>query len=561
MACRIIFITMDDQSNNTETQATPNTIRSLPRRQLIITMVGVMLAMFLASLDQTIVGTALPKIMEDLGGHNQYTWVATSYLIASTITVPIVGKLTDIYGRKWFYVAGLSIFIIASILCGLSQTIMQLILFRGLQGIGGGIMIANAFIVVGDLFPPSERGKYQGLVAAVFGLSSVIGPILGGFITDNYGWHWVFFVNIPFGLLTIALFMFFFPNLRPDTLKHKIDFAGIAALILAVLPCMLALSWAGVTYPWLSAQIIGMFVFSALMIVVLIAIETRAEEPIMPLWLFKNPVVAISMIILFIIGFGMIGGIIFIPLFFQNVLGTSATASGSFLMPMMLGVVSGSIISGQILSRAGGRYRLQGVFGLAFIALGLWFLSTMTTETSNKSAIIYIIILGFGIGNTMPLYVIAVQNALPHTVLGIATSSTTFFRQMGAAFGLAILGSLLNTRFASEYPDQYSPEIQAQIESMHSGSQPLLSDGEYDLVNSLVHDPQKLLSTDIQETLFGITERFGDEGAQLIGQIMAPVNSSLSFAITEVFLIGFYIILVAWVLNFFIKEIPLRKRN
>jgi len=538
---------MNNQLDNTEPEATTVTIRSLPRRQLVITMAGVMLAMFLASLDQTIVGTAMPKIIADLGGFSHYTWVATSYLIASTITVPIVGKLTDMYGRKWFYIAGLGIFIVGSILCGLSQTMMQIIIFRGLQGIGAGIMIANAFIVVGDLFPPSERGKYQGFVAGVFGLSSVIGPTLGGAITDNLSWHWVFFVNIPFGLLIITLFIFFFPNLRPDTLKHKIDFAGVAALILAVMPCMLALSWAGVDYPWFSVQIIGLLAFSVLMVAVFIVIEGRVEEPIMPLWLLKNKVIAISMIVIFITGFGMMGGIIFIPLFFQGVLGSSATASGSFLTPMMLGVVVGSIISGQLLSRAGGHYRIQGIFGLATMALGLWLLSSMTAYTSNVTAIAYIVIIGFGLGSTMPLYVIAVQNAVPHAVLGVATSSTAFFRQMGGAFGLAILGSVMNNRFASEFTSGLSTEVKAII-----SPEPL---------DSLAHNPQALMDGAAKDQLWGIFAETGEQGPVLFEQLMTTLTEALSSAITQVFLIGFLVVCIAWVVNFFIKEIPLREQH
>ncbi|MBE0481470.1 MAG: MFS transporter, partial [Dehalococcoidia bacterium] len=328
----------------------PVGLRALPRRQIVITMAGVMLAMFLSSLDQTIVGTAMPRIITDLGGFSHYTWVTTSYIITSTVMVPITGKLTDMYGRKWFYTSGIAIFVLGSLLSGMSGTMTEIIIFRGFQGIGAGIMIANAFIVVGDLFPPAERGKYQGLMAGVFGISSVIGPTLGGFLTDTLSWHWVFFVNIPLGLGIILLFLLYFPDVRPEQRRHKVDYAGIMALILAVVPTMMALSFAGVDFPWLSAPVIGMFAFSGLMLALFLYIETRAEEPIIPLSLFRNRVVAISQVIILITGFGMFGGIIFIPLFFQAVLGASATASGSFLTPMMLGVVGGSLISGQLLS-------------------------------------------------------------------------------------------------------------------------------------------------------------------------------------------------------------------
>jgi EmrB/QacA subfamily drug resistance transporter len=520
---------------------------SLPRRQVAITMAGVMLAMFLSSLDQTVVGTAMPRIITDLGGFTHYTWVTTAYIVASTITVPITGKLTDMYGRKWFYTAGIVIFLTGSLLCGLSQTMTQIILFRGLQGLGAGVMMANAFIVVGDLFPPSERGKYQGLMAGVFGISSVIGPTLGGFITDNLSWHWVFFVNIPLGLIIIGLFILFFPNVRPDDLKHKIDSPGVVALILAIVPAMLALSWAGVEYPWVSATIIGMFAFSAVMTVIFVLIERRSEEPIMPLGIFKNRIVAVSLIIIFITGVGMFGGIIFVPLFFQGVLGLSATASGSFLTPMMLGVVVGAIISGQILSRAGGHYRLQGAIGLAIMALGMLLLSRMTVETSYARSVANIVVLGFGLGTTMPLYTIAVQNAVPYAVMGVATSSTVFFRSIGGAFGLAIFGSVMNNRFYSEFIGGL-PDTAKQVIPPES-------------LDSLAHNPQALLSDEAQNQLSAMFENFGPAGAELFGQVIQTLKLALSSSITEVFLLGLVIVAVSWGVNLFIKEIPLRKQH
>jgi EmrB/QacA subfamily drug resistance transporter len=525
----------------------PVGLRSLSRRQLFITFAGVMLAMFLASLDQTVVGTALPQIITDLGGFAHYTWVATAYMIASTIAMPITGKLTDMYGRKWFYIAGISIFMVGSLLCGLSQTMTQIIAFRGFQGLGAGIMMANAFIVIGDLFPPAERGKYQGLVAGVFGLSSIIGPTLGGFITDNISWHWVFWVNIPLGVLILGLFVFFFPDLRPSEVKHKIDYAGMITLVLAVVTTMLALTWGGVEYPWLSPEIIGMFAFSAVMIALFVIIESRSAEPIIPMWLFKNRIISLSTFIIFITGFGMFGGIVFIPLFFQGVLGQSATASGSFLTPMMLGMVAGSIISGQILSRAGGHYKLMGVAGLAIMAVGMLLLSWMSAETSNARAVANIVVIGFGLGITMPLYIIAVQNAVPYSVLGIATSSTAFFRSIGGAFGLAIFGSVMNNRFTSEFLGGLSSQTKEVIPPQ--------------VLDSLTHNPQALLSTGAEAQLKSVFENLGPQGAALFGQVFETLKVALNSAITQVFLIGFIVIVIAWVANFFLKEIPLRKQH
>ena len=538
---------MAQEQENPETQPEILGIRSLPRRQILITLAGVMLAMFLSSLDQTIVGTAMPRIITDLGGFAHYTWVTTAYIIASTITIPITGKLTDMYGRKWFYIAGLAIFITGSLLCGLSQTMTQIIIFRGLQGMGAGIMMANAFIVIGDLFPPAERGKYQGLMTGVFGISSIIGPTLGGFITDNLSWHWVFFVNVPLGIIIIGLFIFFFPNFRPSNAKPKIDYPGIVTLILAIVPAMLALTWAGVEYPWVSVPIISMFAFSAAMTALFIVIEGRSDEPIIPMWLFKNRIVAISTIVIFITGIGMFGGIIFVPLFFQGVLGLSATASGSFLTPMMLGVVAGALVSGQVLSRAGGHYRLQGMFGLAAIALGMGLLSTMTVETSYARAVFYIILTGIGLGISMPLYIIAVQNAVPYAIMGVATSTTAFFRSIGGALGLAIFGSVMNNRFASELVTRISPAAKEII-----SPEPL---------DSLAHNPQALMSPEAAEQLWGFFEPFGEQGAALFEHVFEALKLALSSAITQVFFIGLIVVAIAWVVNLFIKEIPLRKTH
>ena len=506
-----------------------------------------MLAMFLSSLDQTVVGTALPKVVTDLGGFAHYTWVATAYIIASTITVPITGKLTDMYGRKWFYVAGLAIFMTGSLLCGLSQTMTQLILFRGFQGIGAGVMMANAFIVVGDLFPPAERGKYQGMMTGVFGISSVIGPTLGGFITDNLSWNWVFWVNIPFGLVIFALFIFFFPNFRPNKEKPRIDYKGIVTLILAVVPMMLALTWAGVEYAWISAPIIGLFVFSAAMTGVFVVAEGRAKEPIIPLGLFKNNIVSVSSIIIFLTGVGMFGGIIFVPLYFQGVLGASATASGSFLTPMMLGLVFGALISGQVLSRAGGHYRIQGVFGIAVMAVGMGLLGTMGVETSYARAVAYIVVMGLGLGISMPLYTIAVQNAVPYAVMGVATSTTAFFRSIGGAFGLAVLGSVMNNRFAADF-----------LGDLPSAAKDVIPPESLD---SLAHNPQALLDVSAAEQLRSSFEQLGQQGMALYQQVIETLKEALSSSITQVFLIGLAFVVLAWVVNMFLKEIPLRKTH
>jgi EmrB/QacA subfamily drug resistance transporter len=522
-------------------------LRSLPRRQVIVTLVGVLLAMFLGSLDQTIVGTAMPRIIADLGGFAHYTWVTTAYLVTSTVVLPITGKLTDMYGRKHFYTAGITVFILGSLLSGLSQTMTQIIIFRGLQGIGAGIMMANAFIVIGDLFPPAERGKYQGLISAVFGISAIIGPTLGGFITDAFSWHWVFYINIPLGIGIIILFIFFFPNFRLGNLKHRIDYAGITALVVAIVPLLLALSWGGTEYPWASAPVIGMFALSAVAIILLPIIESRSDEPIIPLAIFRNPVVAVSIPIIFFTGFTMFGGIIFIPLYFQGVLGLSATASGSFLTPMMLGQVAGSFGSGQLLSRAGGHYRRQGALGLVTMALGLALLSRITPETSYAIAIVDIILVGFGLGVTLPLYTIAVQNAVSYNVLGAATSAVPFFRSMGGAVGLAIFGSVMTNRFASDFAAKLPETIKAVIPPQ--------------LLSSVTHSAQALLSFQVQDQLKALFSQFGQQGATFYEQTLQVLREALNSALKEIFIIALIVTILTFIINLFLKEIPLRKQH
>ncbi len=513
----------------------------------MITFAGVMLAMFLGALDQTVVGTAMPRIISDLGGFSQYTWVTTAYIITSAVVVPITGKLTDIYGRKMFYIGGITIFVVASVMCGLSNTMNQIIIFRAVQGIGAGVLMANAFIVIGDLFPPAERGKYQGFIAAVFGVSSIIGPMLGGYITDTLSWHWVFFVNVPLGLIVILLFIFFFPNVRPDNLKHNIDYPGVVLLILGVVPLMLALSWGGVEYAWGSVQIIGMFTFSAVALALLIWVESRSKEPIIPLEIFKNRIISISSILIFLTSGGMFGTIIFIPLFFQGVLGATATSSGSFVTPMMLGVVTGSAISGQVLSRAGGHYRLQGIVGLGMMGVGMWLLSRMGIDTTNTTAIVYMVITGFGLGITMPLYMLAVQNAVPYRLLGAATSSTAFFRSVGGSVGLALFGSVMNNKFAGELITRLPTDFVAMVPQQQ--------------INAIINNPQALVDPNAQAQLQAIIQSSGNQSGVMMQNVMQGLKESLSISISQVFLYALVIIIIAFIVNLFIREIPLRQHH
>ena len=521
--------------------------KPMPRRQVVFTMGGLMLALFLAALDQTVVSTAMPRIIADLGGFDRFTWVTTSYLVASTTAVPIVGRLSDLYGRKSFFLGGIVVFLLGSVLAGASQTMNQLIFFRAIQGIGGGSIMALSFASVGDLFPPAERGKYQGIVAGVFGLSSVIGPTLGGFITDNLSWNWVFYINVPMILVVIALFIRFFPNIRPERLAQRLDYAGMALLVLIIVPLLVGLSLGGVQYDWMSFQVLGILVFAAVMTAIFIAVEQRAAEPIMPLSIYSNRVVSVSLIAVFVTGFGMFGAIIFVPLFFQGVLGASATSSGSFLTPMMLSMVVAATLAGQTLSRFGGHYRIQGLIGIGIMGGGMALMSRMTADTSFAQAVASIVIMGLGLGITFPSFTISVQNAVPHNLLGVVTSATQFYRSVGGALGLAVLGSYMANRFAAKLSTSLSPEIRESLPA--------------DRLAEMENNPQALVNPDALASLkAGFADR-GGEGAEILSDLLMTLRESLAGAISDVFVLGAVTLAVGFVATIFLKEVPLRTRT
>ena len=517
----------------------------LSQRQRIITMAGVMLGLFLAALDQTIVGTAMPRIIADLHGFEHYAWVFTAYMLASTTTAPIFGKLSDVFGRKWLFVGGVVVFLVASALCGLSQSMLQLIVFRGLQGVGAGILFSNAFTVIGDLFPAAERGKWTGLFSGVFGLASIIGPTLGGYLTDSLSWRWVFYVNVPLGLVSLVGLTVFFPAMRPARAGRPIDWAGAGALLLFVTPMLLAFSWAGTEYAWSSPQIIGLFAFTAVAFGLFYWVERRAAEPILPFDLFQNRIFALSMVSLFLVGLAMFGVIMFLPLFIQGVIGESATQSGAVLTPMMLSLVVASALGGQVLSRTG-RYRYQAVLGFLLLAVGMLLLSQMGLETDKATAVRNMIVIGVGIGITMPLFTIIVQNALPYHFLGVATAATQFFRSIGGTIGVAIFGSLLSTRF-TYWLDQQLPQatraaLPAELLALLGNPQILVQGGQGGPGEQI----QGLLAADPQLQ-------------PLVQQFFQAMRSSLALTLDDVFRIGFVLTALACVLVFFLPEIPLRK--
>ncbi len=514
----------------------------LPRRQVMTALIGTMFTMFLGSIFMTVTSTAMPRIVADLAGFSQYTWVQTAYIIAESLSLPLAGKLSDMYGRKWVLVTGMSVFVVGTLLSGFSQSMNQLIIFRAVQGFGFGAMNALGFIIVADLFAPSERGKYMGAMAGVFGISTVIGPTLGGIITDALSWRWCFFLTTPLGIAIIIIFIFLFPALRPAAAKHRIDYLGIIALSLFMVPLILGLNWAGVDYAWGSPVIIGLFVFSAVMLFAFIMVEKRAEEPIIPMSLFRNRMVSVSSIVVLFQGASFFPVMTFIPLFFQGVLGSSATESGGFMTPMMLSMAFGSFIGGQLLSRTGGRYRIQGTVSLGLACVGFLLLSGMSVTTSFGVAISYLIILGLGNGSMMPVHTLAVQNNVPYSVLGTATSLISLLRPLGGVIGLALMGSVLNNRFASSFMANISPEVTAAV-----------SPGE---LAGIVNNPQAIIDPAAYDNMRGIFEGMGANGINLFDQLITTLREALNSALTQIFFMFLIFAVLAMVANFFLKGTP-----
>ncbi|QKG22527.1 MFS transporter [Actinomadura verrucosospora] len=420
-------------------------------RDLYVILGALMLAMLLAALDQTIVSTALPTIVSDLGGLNHLSWVVTAYLLASTASTPLWGKLGDQYGRKRLFQGSIVIFLVGSALCGIAQDMNELIFFRALQGLGGGGLMVLVVAIVGDVVPPRDRGRFQGLFGAVFGISSVCGPLLGGWFVDNLSWRWVFYINIPIGivaLLVIAAVL----HASGERERHRIDYLGTLLIVGWSVGLVLMTTWGGTRYDWLSAPIIVLAVVSVVLIVVWLWVEQRAAEPIMPPHLLRHAVFALSSAISFVVGFAMFGALTFLPIFLQVVHGVSPTLSGVHLLPMMLGMLVASIGSGQLISRTG-RYKVFPVVGTPLIAIALYLLSRLDENSSTLSMSLRFALLGFGLGLVMQVLVIAVQNAVSYKDLGSATSGVTFFRQIGGSFGVAVFGSVFSNELAKHVGD------------------------------------------------------------------------------------------------------------
>jgi EmrB/QacA subfamily drug resistance transporter len=489
---------------------------SLHRRNLIF--VAVLLGMLLAALDQTIVATALPTVVADLGGAGHQAWVVTSYLLASTIVTAIVGKLGDLFGRKVVFQASVVFFLVGSVLCGLSGSMTMLVASRALQGIGGGAIMVTAMAVIGEVIPLRERGRYQGALGAVFGVTTVIGPLLGGFFTDHLTWRWAFWINIPVAVVVLLVGAVAIPSLAKAG-RPVIDYAGILLIGVGASGLTLATSWGGGEYAWGSPMIIGLFVASAAAIAVFVWVETRAAEPILPIRLFASPVFTVCCILGFIVGFAMLGALTFLPTFMQFVDGVSATTSGLRTLPMVAGMLITSIGSGNIVGRTG-RYKIFPVAGTATMAVGFVLLSGMDATTPTWQQSVYLFVLGSGIGLCMQVLVLVVQSTSSFADLGVATSAVTFFRTIGSSFGAAIFGSL----FANFLAGRIGPALAA------GGAPPRAAES-----------PQALHA--------------------LSPEMAAPIVDAYADSLGTVFLCAVPVAVVGFVVSLFLKETPLREMD
>jgi EmrB/QacA subfamily drug resistance transporter len=403
---------------------------------------GLMVTLALAALDQTIVATALPRIVGDLGGITQYSWVFTAYMLTSTVTVPLYGKLGDVHGRKNLFLIAIVIFLAGSALCGVARSLTELIVFRAVQGVGAGGLFPLSLAVIGNIVPPRDRGRWQGLIGAVFASSSIVGPAVGGFIVDNTSWRWVFFVNLPVGGLALLVISLTMPR-RARRTEHAIDWLGAGVLAAGTGALLLGLVWGGRQYPWGSPEVLGALVAAPVLLALFALVERRAAEPILPFDVLRNPIVAGSVACMALVGMAMFGTISYVPLFVQGVIGTSATSSGVVLTPMTLGAVCTSILTGQLISRSG-RYRWNAVLGPVVLTGAMLLLWRMDVHTSNGEAARNMVLAGIGIGSMMQVFVLSVQNAVPRARIGAATALTQFGRQMGATLGVTVMGVIVN---------------------------------------------------------------------------------------------------------------------
>ena len=439
-------------ARNDDAHANDRAPIELPQRERIEILIAVLAGIFLAALDQTVVGTALPRIVTELRGNDVYIWPFTSYLVTATVSGPLYGKLSDLFGRRPLFLAGVGIFLVGSLLSGLSQTMWQFIAFRGLQGLGAGALFPISIAIIGDIFSPSERGKYLGFFGAVFGLSSIIGPAIGGLITDNISWHWIFFVNLPIGAVVLYVIFRILPTRRDEEATRSIDYLGAALFVAALVPILIGLSNKQFG-EWTDGDVGGFVLVGLALAVAFVWAESRAQEPIVPLQLFRIPAFTASVTAMFLSVMGFFAAVVFLPRFYQVVQGSSATVSGYQILPLLLGLIISAIATGQIVARTG-RYKAIIASSLVVSALGLFLLTNLRPETPTPLVWLWMAITGVGVGPSFAIFTLVVQNSVPPRELGTATSSLTLFQQVGGTVGLALTGSIFGSVLLDEMPRQ-----------------------------------------------------------------------------------------------------------
>ena len=506
----------------------------LPPGRLALATTGVMLAMFLAAFSQTIVATAMPGIIADLGGFDRYTWPATAYLAATAVAIPIVGGLSDRYGRRVFLICGLVVFTLSSVPAGLSQSMNQLVACRALQGIGGGIIMASSFAAGADLYPPRHRGRFQAYAGLASGMAAILGALLGGFITDRFAWNWIFLLNVPVGagVLMTALA---FPKIRPEVEDRRLDYPGMATLALAVVPVMIGLS----RLHDASATATGLLAFGVAMATAFVIIESKSDHPVMPLQTYRDRTVAVSLIVVFLNGFGLFGSLLFVPLFFQGTQGVSAAHSGGLLAPMVFGLVIGAVVSGQLMARSGGPRRAHAVASTGLLALAMVLLSTMDAATGLPRGMAYLLLAGIGVGAMLATFRLIVQNSVTFGLVGAATSALQFSRLLSGTLGLAVLGAVMARSFAARLDDSLSESVRAA-----------LTPGRLDAIKA---DPRALVDPAAAAALTAALE---PHGAGMADMVLGSLQAALSAAIGDVFAVSAAAAVLSFVAAMFLGTPP-----